>query len=169
VPNRGFKYCPRCGAEFVTQVLENVERLVCPHCGFVFYRNPTPAVAVILRRGDQILLTKRRYEPRRGDWSLPAGFIEYHEEPEQTAIREAKEETNLDIRLAGLQGVYFGTDDPRVHILLVVYWGEIVSGELMAGDDAEEARFFPLNSLPDNIAFSTHLQILQSLGASGRC
>lgn len=169
MPNKGYRFCPRCGAEFVLRTLENVERLVCSRCGFVFYRNPTPAAAVVICENDQVLLARRRYEPRRGDWSLPAGFIEYHEGPEETAVREVKEETNLDIRLTGLYGVYFGTDDPRAHVLLLVYRGVITGGELKAGDDAEEVRFFSLDALPENIAFRSHRQILDELRTSGRC
>lgn len=169
MPNTGFRFCPRCGAEFTLRTLERVERLVCPRCGFVFYRNPTPAAAIIVCRRGEILLTRRRFEPRRGDWSLPAGFIEYDESPEQTAVREAKEETNLDVKLTRLHGVYSGRDDPRVHVVLIVYEAEVIGGELRAGDDAEEARFFPLQALPDNIAFRSHRQIVEEIKGFGRC
>jgi len=129
----------------------------------VFYQNPTPAVAVILLKADQVLLVKRKYEPKAGDWSLPAGFLEYDETVEETARREAKEETGLDIALDGIFGVYSGFEDPRAQVLLVVYRGTIVGGELKAGDDAEEARFFALKELPGNIAFLTHRQVLNQL------
>jgi len=162
---RNYKFCPVCGShlshKYVTD--EKTNRLVCGDCGFIFYINPTPAVAVILMKENQIVLVKRKFEPHKGGWSLPAGFMEYDETAEDTAIREVKEETNLDIRITELFGIYPGFDDPRVHVVLIAYWGEIVDGHLVPGDDAEEVNFFPLNQLPGNIAFSAHRTILKQL------
>lgn len=158
-----FKFCPCCGDTFITKQLEGVDRLVCSHCGFIFYQNPTPAVAVILFDSEKVLLVKRKFPPRKGFWSLPAGFIEYHEKVEETALREIKEETNLDIRLKDIYGIFSAYDDPNHHVLLVVYWGEILKGKLFPGDDALDAQFFSLDNLPVNIAFSTHRIILNDL------
>jgi ADP-ribose pyrophosphatase YjhB (NUDIX family) len=162
---RNFKFCPKCGnnltKKFVEQ--EQIERLVCQSCGFIFYINPTPAVAVILMKKQDIVLVKRKYEPCKGTWSLPAGFMEFDETTEETAIREAKEETNLDIEIKELFGVFPGFDDPRVHVVVIVYRGEIVNGEIKPGDDAEQVKFFPLNDLPENIAFTAHRKILEKL------
>jgi len=162
---RNFKFCPKCGNTLVKKVVdhEQIERLVCQGCGFIFYINPTPAVAVILMKKQEIVLVKRKYEPCKGTWSLPAGFMEFDETTEETAIREAKEETNLDIEIKALFGVFPGFDDPRVHVVVIVYWGEIVNGEMIPGDDAEQAKFFPLNDLPENIAFTAHRMILEKL------
>jgi len=161
-----YKYCPVCSGcleeKFISE--EEKQRLVCEKCGFIFYFNPSPAAAVILfDRNNRILLVKRKYEPKIGDWNLPAGFIEYDETVEQSAIREAKEETNLDVKLTGLFGVFSAFDDPRVHVIVIVYRGEIINGELKPGDDALEARFFPLDDLPANIAFDTHRTVLNML------
>lgn len=159
-----FKYCPCCAGELEIRLLENVDRLVCRSCGFIFYQNPTPAVAVVLLKRDTILLVKRKYPPRDGYWSLPAGFIECHETAEETAIREIKEETNLDIELDGLYGVFSANGHRDYPILLVVYRGIILPGaEIRAGDDALEARLFALNQLPEDIAFATHRRILTEL------
>jgi len=162
---RNYKFCPVCGKslnhEYVTD--EKTNRLVCGDCGFIFYINPTPAVAAILMKENQIVLVKRKFEPHKGGWSLPAGFMEYEESPEDTAIREVKEETNFDIRIDELFGVYPGFDDPRVHVVLIAYRGEILDGQLVPGDDAEEVKLFPLHRLPDNIAFSAHRTILKQL------
>lgn len=137
--------------------------MVCDSCGFIFYQNPAPAVAVILQQRGEILLVKRKYEPRAGSWSLPAGFIEMGESPELCAIREVKEETNFDIDIDGLFGVYPGMDDPRTHVLLVVYRGVITAGEIRPGDDAAEAKFFDFQQLPENIAFESHRHIVEAL------
>jgi mutator protein MutT len=142
---------------------EGRDRLVCEKCGFIFYQNPIPAAAVILQQNHRILLVKRKFAPRAGDWSLPAGFIEWGEGPEQTAVREVQEETGLNIALHSLYGVYPGRDYPDYEILLVVYRGEILGGELQPGDDALEAQWFELARLPENIAFRIHRNILAEL------
>jgi len=163
---RNYRFCPRCGKnlvkKFITQ--EQTERLTCENCDFIFYINPVPAVAVILMNDRKILLVKRKYDPRKGMWNLPAGFMEFGETTQQTAVREAKEETNLDIAVKELFGVFPGFDDPRVHVVLIVYRGEIINGQLKAGDDASEVTFFPLNDLPEEIAFAAHRRILELLG-----
>ena len=163
---RNFKFCPKCGNNLIKKFIrqEQTERLVCENCNFIFYINPIPAVAVILMKDRQIVLVKRKYEPRKGMWSLPAGFMEFGETTEDTAIREAKEETNLKIKVKELFGVFPGFDDPRVHVVIIVYWGEIINGQLKPGDDAEEVSFFPLNNLPEDIAFTAHRIILERLG-----
>jgi 8-oxo-dGTP diphosphatase len=156
-----YKYCPRCGAEMVDKRIDHKERKVCPVCKFVFYHNPVPAAGVVIEKDNKILLVKRKYEPYKGDWSFPAGFMEYDESPEQCAIREIKEELNVDVNLDGLFGVYSGMDDPRTHAVLIMYWAKIIGGELKPGDDAEEIRFFSKEEVPQNIAFLAHRQIIK--------
>ncbi len=114
-------------------------------------------------KDQQVLLVKRKYDPRKNMWCLPAGFMEFGETAEGTAIRESKEETNLDIQLEELFGVFPGFDDPRVHIVLIVFRAKILNGSLGPGDDASEVAFFPLNRLPDQIAFASHRQVLDLL------
>ena len=158
-----FSFCPKCGGVLETKEIEQQNRLVCQDCGFIFYQNPTPAVATVLLKDEQILLVKRKFEPKRGFWSLPAGFVEYDEYPVQAAVREAKEETNLDIEVGKVIGVYGGFDDPRVHVILVVYMAEILGGSLKPGDDAEEAEFFSFDELPKNLAFRSHRKVIRDV------
>ena len=158
-----YAFCPKCGNTLQIRHSEPVPRLQCQACDFIFYQNPVPAVGAILVRDNQVLLVKRKYEPRIGDWSLPAGFVEFGETLKDALLREVKEETNLDIRVGPFFDVYNAVDDPRNHIVLILYRGEIISGELKPGDDALEASFFPLDKLPSNIAFSCHVFALQRL------
>ena len=160
-----YKYCPKCGGLLKQRLIlpEDRPRLICKECDFIFYINPTPAVGVILLKNNKIVLVKRKYEPKRGQWSLPAGFLEYDETVEQTAIREAKEETNLNIRLNELFGVYSAFDDPRKQVLLVIYRGIILDGEIKPGDDAEEVEYFSLDNLPEEIAFASHRDVLNKV------
>ena len=114
-------------------------------------------------RNGRVLLAKRAHEPRRGSWGIPAGFMEYGEHPERTAVREAKEETGLIVRLSGLFGVYAGRDDPRTRAVLILYRAKIAGGRLKAGDDASEVGFFALDRLPRPIAFRAHREALTDL------
>ncbi len=140
-------------------------RPVCPACGHVHYLNPAPAAAVVLLRGSEVCLVRRRYPPREGQWTLPAGFMEYDERIEETAIREVAEETGLVIRLTGLHGVHTGQLPPDRPVLLVVYRGEITGGRLRAGDDAAAVGFYPPGAPPGPVAFSTHRRVLAELDA----
>ncbi len=160
-----YKYCPRCGHPLAEGSENGRVRPVCNECGFIHYLNPAPAAAVILFQDGQVLLVKRKYDPKAGDWSLPAGFMEYEESPQETAIRETKEETGLEVSIRRLFDVYGACDDPRSHVVLVVYVAERIGGDLLAGDDALEARFFPLDALPQNIAFSSHRKALVRFAA----
>jgi len=113
------------------------------------YRNPAPAVDVVIYNPTEgIVLIERANEPH--GWALPGGFIDYGETCEAAAVREAKEETNLDVILTGLIGVYSDPSrDPRHHTMSVVYSAVTKDASaLMSGDDAQNARFFPLESLP---------------------
>ena len=156
-----FIYCPLCGVKLTERYLYGRRRKTCPSCSFIHYRNPLPAAAVIINQNSRTLLVKRKYEPKIGDWSLPAGYIEYDENPETAAIRETKEETGLDVSIVNLFDVQGACDDPDSRVILVIYEVEIVGGELEPGDDAIEAEFFPVNQLPDNIAFSSHKKALE--------
>ena len=154
------KFCPKCAHALETRNLDGHERLVCPSCGFVFYRNPAPATAALIIRDGKVVMVKRKYDPRKGLWTLPSGFIEHLESPEACLLREVKEETNLDVDIAGLFGVYSGNDDPRTPVVLIVYLTRTKGGELVAGDDAVEIATFGLEDLPP-IAFRAHTQILE--------
>jgi ADP-ribose pyrophosphatase YjhB (NUDIX family) len=138
-----------------------VRRPTCPGCGFIAYQNPSPAVGVVLPWEDGLLLVRRKFDPYAGRWSLPAGFMEYDEAPEETARRETLEETGLTVRIGPLLGAYRGADDPRVRVVLLVYLAEAVRGRPRPGDDASELRVFPLARPPAGLAFRSHRQALR--------
>jgi len=160
-----YAYCPNCRAEMGRREEGGTVRPCCPACGFVQYLNPSPAAAVIVWRGDRILLARRRYEPRAGQWTLPAGFLEYDEPADEAARREALEETGLEVEIESLFAVHHGMLPPDRSVILVVYRARELGGELQAGDDAEEVGFFGLDDLPGPIAFSAHRKVLEALRA----
>lgn len=136
----------------------------------VMYRNPAPTVDILIHEpGRGIVLIRRRNEPP--GWALPGGFIDYGESAEAAAVREAREETGLDVELTGLVGVYSEPGrDPRHHTLSVVYAARVrggtgavpVTGPVagpVAGDDAADARFFAPDDLPHPMAFD-HAKII---------
>ncbi|HBZ01875.1 MAG TPA: NUDIX hydrolase [candidate division Zixibacteria bacterium] len=153
-------FCPWCASHLVKKLSDGRERLVCPNCDFIWYRNPIPATGAILCRDNAILLVKRKYQPRVGDWCFPAGFMEYDESPTECCIRELKEETGLDISITRLFWNYAGHDDPRSNAVLMIYLADIIGGKLIAGDDASEVAFFALDKIPSNIAFQAHRETI---------
>lgn len=124
------------------------------------FRNPTPTVDVIIYDPPRGVLLIERANPPAG-WALPGGFVDEGERVETAAIREAKEETGLDVVLTGLLGVYSDpARDPRKHTLSAVFIGQAMDpSAFQAGDDAGAARFFPLGQWPEVIAFD-HRKIL---------
>ena len=160
-----FRYCPLCATPLELRDDNGSRRPTCPSCGYVHYRNPAPAAGVLVHERGRVLLVKRRYEPRAGAWCIPAGFVEYGETPRHCAVRELREETGLECRLGGLFGVYAGFDDPRVRAILILYLAERAGGTLLPGDDAIEAKYFPLGRPPRDIAFEAHRQALREFSA----
>jgi len=152
--------CIRCGTPTEDRARGGRVRPICPACGWVYYARNALGAALAVEGPGGILLVQRAHAPYKDEWMLPAGFVEYGEFAEESAVREAEEETGLVMELTGLWGLYFGTDDPRNVAHLAVYGARVVGGTLAAGDDASDARFFPLGQLPDRIAFEAHRQAL---------
>jgi ADP-ribose pyrophosphatase YjhB (NUDIX family) len=147
-------YCPRCGI-----CLSSIERAgkirpVCPSCDWVFFPDPKVAAAVLIEKQGQVLLVRRVNSPRKGLWTLPVGFVDAGEAPAQAAERECLEETGLLIQTVHLLDVIHRKEHDRGAHILILYQGEIVGGELQAGDDVDKACFFSKESLPP-LAFST--------------
>lgn len=160
---RAYPYCPQCRAAMTERLEGGRARPVCPACGFVQYLNPAPGAAVIVRRGETVCLVQRRFAPREGQWTLPTGFQEWDEDIATTAVREAREETGLEVRLTGLFAAHTGILPPDQPVVVVFYTAEEVGGELCAGDDAADVGFFALDRLPGPIAFAVHRQVLRDL------
>ena len=159
-----FRYCPHCAVPLILLADGARRRLGCSACGYIYYHNPVPAAGGVVLREGRVCLVRRSVEPRRGDWTLPAGFIEYGESPRACAEREIGEETGLCVTTGAVLGVYDGFDDPRHHAVLILYrTQETEERPLIAGDDADRAEFFAPGEVPGNIAFRAHRRALRDL------
>jgi len=123
--------------------------MMCPECGteIPVYKNPVPTVDIIIEVGGGIVLIERKNEPH--GWALPGGFVDYGESYESAAVREAKEETGLDVVLIRQFHTYSKPDrDPRHHTASTVFIAS-ATGTPKGMDDAIQARVFKQNNLPD--------------------
>lgn len=130
---------------------------------FGIFKKQLITVDVVIKRKDSsIVLVKRKFPPFQGHWALPGGFASYGTTLEESAVREAKEETGLDVRITKLVGVFSDPKrDTRGHIITTAYLAEEIGGELKAGSDAAEARAF--KKIPKKLAFD-HAEILKKAG-----
>lgn len=145
-------YCPLCGTPLVDQVMDDRIRQACPACGHIHWHNAKPCAGALVVRNGKVLLVRRRIDPFRGYWDIPGGFCEADEHPAETALREVREETGLEIELAGLLGLWM--DEYGGNTTLNVYYlARPLGRRLRLGDEAEGAAWFAPTALPPHIAF----------------
>ncbi len=135
----------------------------CDECNG--WLNPALAVDAAVKRGDNILLIQRKYPPMQGCWGLPGGFVERDEDPLLAVLRELEEETGLIGENPELLMVMGNPKrDPRKHIVSIVYEVDVEDGEPQAGDDAADARFWPLDEvLSGQVELAgDHLEIIKN-------
>jgi 8-oxo-dGTP diphosphatase len=161
------QFCPHCGHPVTAQVRFGKPRQVCANCGYVHFDDPKVAAVVFVDRVEgehrEVLLVRRGVDPGKGLWALPAGFVDRGEDPREAAIREASEETGLQVEIGGLLDVLYNQNG---HIV-IVYAARWVSGVLRAGDDAEEARWFSPENLPE-LAFESTNQLVSAWVQRGK-
>ena len=155
-------YCPRCGAAVTLVERFGHERPVCPQCGWTYFADPKVAAAMVVEQEDRVLLVRRVNEPFRGLWTLPAGFIDAGEDPARAAERECLEETGLTVHATRVLDIIAGREHPRGADFIIVYQGSVMSGELRAADDADQAEWFDRAHLPA-LAFHATQTVLNKL------
>ena len=127
------------------------ERLVCVECGFVLYDNPKIVVGSVARWGDKILMCRRAINPRRGFWTLPAGYLELNESTRAGAEREAWEEARAKLAIETLLAIY---DIPRLSQVQLIYRARLIDENVAAGPESLEVALFGWDDIPwDEIAF----------------
>jgi ADP-ribose pyrophosphatase YjhB (NUDIX family) len=143
-----YRFCPACGGPLESKVLKagDPARLVCSRCGFVLYLDPKVAVGTIISADDgRLVLVKRAIHPGYGLWVFPGGYVDRGEEIMAAAIREAREESGLEVRLDGLVNIY---SYPRRPLIIVVYGATAIGGELCGDDECLEAKLFSRDLIP---------------------
>ena len=164
------RFCPQCAAPMSTRPVGDKSRRICPECNYIHFTDPKVGVGILVIRDNKILLVKRSMSPERGKWSIPAGYLDYGENPKATAEREVLEETNLEVFITGLVDVYYNADslDKGGASIFILYRAELMGGQLQAGDDADEAGFFGPEELPHLAFDSTRDAIGRWLDGDGR-
>lgn len=134
-------------SSFVREVPEgdSRSRLVCADCGFINYENPKVVVGAVCSWGDRILMCRRAIEPRRGFWTLPAGYMELEETTTDGARREAWEEARARIEIEGVLAVY---SIPRLSQVQVIYRARLVSDAIAPGPESLEVGLFQWEDIP---------------------
>lgn len=155
------KFCSQCGNTVSLQIPQgdNRERHVCDSCGFIHYLNPRIVAGSLPTYGDKVLLCKRAIEPRKGYWTLPAGFMENGETTEQAAARETWEEAEAKLEMRGLYSLF---NLPHINQVYIFFRGEIINGEFGVGDESLETQLFAEQDIPwDSLAFPTIYKTLK--------
>lgn len=139
---------------------DNHQRMICTDCGWIHYVNPKIVVGVVASWEGRLLLCRRAIEPRRGFWTIPAGYMEEHESTEQGAIRETYEEAGANVELDGLLAVY---SLPRLSQVHLIYRGRLTTPEFASGEESLEVQLMPWDEIPwDQLAFPTNHWALQN-------
>ena len=142
------RFCPSCGGPLAPRTIKEgePERPVCARCGHVVYLDPKVAVGTVITDGNgDIALVRRAIEPGYGKWVFPGGYVDRGEVPIVAAVREAREEASLDIRLDGLINIYAYAGAVPI---VIVYKASVVGGTLDAADESLEAAWFAPDDVP---------------------
>jgi ADP-ribose pyrophosphatase YjhB (NUDIX family) len=155
------RFCPSCGAEVEHKVPDGDDRPrhVCPACGTIHYHNPKIVVGSVCTLGERLLLCRRAIEPRKGFWTIPAGYLELGESAEAGALREAWEEARARIELEGLMAVY---SVERIGQVQLLYRARLLHEDVAAGPESLEVLLATWDEIPwDELAFPTVRWILE--------
>ncbi len=151
-----FRFCPVCGGQLASRQIRpgDRERLVCTACNFVFYLDPKVAVGTIIAdENHRIVLVRRRIEPGSGKWVFPGGYVDRGESLVEAAIREAREECGLTVRIDRLVNLY---SYPGRTVIIVVYAATALGGILRPDEESSEAALFERTEIPwDELAFQS--------------
>ncbi len=148
-----YNFCPRCGKPLGIKHLFGAKRPYCPHCGYIVFRDPKLAVGALIVDEGRVLLVRRGVIPRKTFWAMPSGFVEYDEQPRPALAREIREETGLEAEIGRVLEV-FPISDPNKKGVFLLFEARVTGGDMQAGDDAMDVRWFPIDAIPwDEVAF----------------
>jgi 8-oxo-dGTP diphosphatase len=146
--SHAYQFCPRCSGQLERRRLKSTEpeRPVCTRCGFVFYLDPKVAVGTIIQtEDDRLVLVRRAIEPGYGKWVFPGGYVDRGEALTSAALREAREECGLDVRLDGLVNVY---SYPGRAPVIIVFAATAIGGTLCVDDECLETAEVERATIP---------------------
>lgn len=156
------KFCRACGSAVLYRLPDDgdtKQRAVCTACNLVHYENPLNVVGTVPHFGERVLLCKRNIEPRKGKWTLPAGFMELGESTSEGAARETIEEAGALFNMGKLLTVM---SVPRVGQVHLYYLAELTSDQFNPGFETQEARLFLESEIPwEELAFRTVQETLK--------
>ena len=165
---RSIRHCRSCGApvEYRLPADDNRERATCTACATIHYENPLIVVGTLPVWGEQVLLCRRNIEPRRGYWTLPAGFLETGETTADGALRETIEEAGAQVEMLPLFSMLNVVRVAQVHLF---YRALLLGPDFDPGPETIEARLFDERDLPwDALAFRTVRKTLECFYADRR-
>lgn len=151
-----YKYCPHCGSALTLKKEQEKHVLVCSRNDFTFYQNPHAATAAIVRNDEgKIMLVKRAFDPAKGTWDVPGGFVDWGEDAQEGIIREMKEELHVPFipsKLLFAISDWYPFRGLNVSVL-IVYFDGTITGTPKPDDDVAGIGWFDLDELPENVAF----------------
>lgn len=142
-------FCPMCGTRLESRERYGTIRPICPACGHIVFFMPAVAVLTLILQDERVLMVQRAYEPKKGLWVLPAGFVEWDEDPTTAAAREVLEETGLTVKIERLLDVFHTPDDGGLADIVIAYQASILDGTPTAADDAADIGWFSRDTLPE--------------------
>lgn len=157
-----YRFCPMCGASLEPRQVSHRMRKACPTCGYIHFQNPAPTVSVLISENQRVLLGQRGREPEKGKWALPSGYIEFDEDFLTAAIREAQEETGLQVQIQAILDVHSAFLPPRYHFLTVILLAKPVGGQLSPDDDLLALEWFPLQGPFPEAAVQADIETIQN-------
>jgi len=158
-----YRFCPCCGGLLAKEIRSGRPRLVCQDCHEILYVNPAVGVAVIVRRGEEVLWGRRRSGPYASRWCIPCGYVEWGEEVRAAAAREFQEETGLVVEIGSILSGHSNFHDRQRLTVGLWFIGKVVGGTLAPGDDLDRVGFYPLSSPPAPLAFPTDALVVEEL------
>ncbi len=167
-----FRFCPYCAGSIVEAVRFNALRPVCSVCGFVQFYDPKVAVIALVSDSGRVLLVQRAVDPAKGKWSLPGGYMDAGEMPQEALQRELREEVGLAADITALLAIYPMVNEEGARIGIVLAYQAVPAGSAdipFVADDAQAAGWYGPEEIPADLAFESTRGLLQewSKGARG--
>lgn len=161
-----FTYCPMCGNRIHEIKRDGRPVQQCISCGYINWKDPKPTTSIIIERQGKILMLQRAKAPFKNYWVLPGGFCTYDETPQQTIIRETKEEIGSEPELIGIADVTRIDNDPRGIHIDMTFVGKI-KGEIHLSSEHKAYRWVDPKALPNEIAYK-HREVIKSWSSQNK-